>query len=151
MVFPGGATARLWVSAFDFPGNSVTHRLQEYRGYVWLAYDADENYYVAKAIEKGSLEIKALQTMLSLPSPRNRVIPGRLFECETSYVYLMPRLERMGAGIWAPSITWDTMLDHLYAIIDVSLMSDLTTSSTQRLICVRCSTYILCKHATYPS
>lgn len=69
--------------------------------------------------KKGSLEIRALQMMMSLPSPRNIIIPGRLFECEASYIYLMPQLELVGMGPGAPAMTWDTMLDQLYTMIDV--------------------------------
>lgn len=99
--------------------NIGAHCSQDYRGYVLLAHDTDENYYVAKSIKKGSREINALQKMLSLPSPRNRVVPGHLFECQDSYVYLMPRLERVGMGSWASETSWRAMLDQLYTIIDV--------------------------------
>lgn len=73
---------------------------------------------MAKRIEKGSYEDKALHKVYSLSSPRNPVVPGRLLESEDACVFLMPLL-RPGFFIDRRFVTWPVLTRHIYTVIDV--------------------------------
>lgn len=68
---------------------------ETFTGAVWFAEGKDGNRFALKVINKESYEIKALEKLRSLPSPRNRIIPGRFFECQDTYVFVMPFLDDM--------------------------------------------------------
>lgn len=74
--------------------------------------------YMAKRIEKGSYEDKALHKIYSLSSPRNPVVPGRLLESENACVFLMP-LPRPGFTIDRRFVTWSVLIRHIYTVIEV--------------------------------
>lgn len=92
-------------------------------GCVWVIKDDGGNEYVAKSILKVSYEMQALQKVRSLPSPRNVTIPGRLYECEDTYIFLMPCLTRLDHMVEDSMISWVRLLGHFETIIDVRLAS----------------------------
>lgn len=88
-------------------------------GCVWITKDDSGNEYVAKSILKVSYEMQALQKVRSLPSPRNIIIPGRLYECEDTYMFLMPCLTRLDHMVEDSKISWVHLLGYFETIIDV--------------------------------
>ena len=87
---------------------------------LWTYADANDPdaRYMAKRIEKGSYEDKALHKIYSLSSPRNPVVPGRLLESENACVFLMPLL-KSGFTIHRRTTAWPVLLKHMYTVIDV--------------------------------
>ena len=74
--------------------------------------------YIVKSLKKDSFEVRALQKMHALPSPRNITVPGRLLECTGTYVHLMPLL--FDALMYSSRhVDFNLLLEHLYSIIDV--------------------------------
>lgn len=92
-------------------------------GCVWITKDDNGDEYVAKSILKVSYEMQALQKVRSLPFSRNSTIPGRLYECEDTYIFLMPCLKRLDHMVEDSEISWAHLLDYFETIIDVRLAS----------------------------
>lgn len=57
--------------------------------------------------------------MLSLPSPRNKVIPGYFIECSDCFIYVMPQLEIVYGLQWCKNVTFEAMMRHFQMVIDV--------------------------------
>lgn len=110
----------------------LTHvsRLQDPWGCVWVVKDKDGEMYMAKSILKVSYEMLALQKLRSLPSPRNITIPGRIYECSNTYIFLMPFLSRLEDLIRAPNVSWMHLLSYFDTMIDVCFASVFVLPST---------------------
>lgn len=73
---------------------------------------------MVKSILKVSYEMQALRKVQSLPSPRNITVPGRLYECADTYIFVMPDLVRLENFIETPDVSWMRLLDYFDKIID---------------------------------
>lgn len=87
-------------------GCSLTATYKEYYEIVWLCENDNGGRFVVKSMAKDSLEVKALQHIWSLPSPRNIAVPGRLLECSDRCMQLMPSF-RKTFGALPDFVSWD--------------------------------------------
>lgn len=87
-------------------------------GYVWRAVHEDGLGVVIKMLRKDSPEVSILRKMLSLPSPRNKVIPGYFIECSDCFIYVMPQLEIVYGLQWCKNVTFEAMMRHFQMVID---------------------------------
>lgn len=67
--------------------------------------------------------MQALRKVQSLPSPRNITVPGRLYECVDTYIFVMPDLVRLENFIRTPDVSWMRLLNYFDKMIDVSIAS----------------------------
>ena len=87
---------------------------------VQLARDADGRELVVKSLLNDSNELEILRLMLSLPSPRNHVVPCKLLPYLTTTLAIMPAL-RVLQSLHRDSLTIEEVLDTMDQFIEVCL------------------------------
>ncbi|OCH88984.1 hypothetical protein OBBRIDRAFT_47165 [Obba rivulosa] len=70
----------------------------DYMNVVQLARNGNGEEVVIKSLRHDSNELQMLQMMISMPSPRNRVVPCELLPCEITTLAVMPALNPLHAS-----------------------------------------------------
>ncbi|OCH88985.1 hypothetical protein OBBRIDRAFT_826826 [Obba rivulosa] len=88
----------------------------DYMNVVQLARNDNGEEIVVKSLRHGSNELQMLQTLISMSSPRNRVVPCELLPCEVTTLAVMPALHPLHAS--STSFTIEEIMDIMGQMIE---------------------------------